>query len=111
MAMQTPPSETRHSAAGDSLGSGQIANSRPSESARVTPVREQRAWTTGLRFLLVGGILAAVGIALMIIWPDGNAAGWGAAVAIIACLPTVVGLALAGSAWTSRRARQGKPFA
>jgi hypothetical protein len=111
MASNTP-TETRHAAPGDSLGGGRIANAQPNQPGPGTErEREGRQWTTGLRFLLAGGVLAAVGIALMTILGDGNQDGIGATLAIIACLPTVVGLALVGASITSKRSRKDQPFA
>jgi hypothetical protein len=65
---------------------------------------------TGSRLLLLGFVLAVIGMALAIPL-DGTAAGIGVAIAVIACLPTVAGLALVGSALVSRRSRAGRPFA
>jgi hypothetical protein len=64
----------------------------------------------GSRLLLLGFVLAVIGMALAIPL-DGLAAGIGVAIASIACIPTVAGLALFGSGLVSRRARAGKPFA
>ena len=106
------PTEHQPTAPGDSLGSGQIANAPANEPGPSAPgEREKRQHDNGLRFLLVGGILAAIGIALMTFLGNGNQDGIGATLAIVACLPTVVGLVLLGSAWVSRRSRQDKPFA
>jgi hypothetical protein len=66
--------------------------------------------TNGARLLLLGGILAAIGIALMIPL-EGTAAGIGIAIASLATVPTVGGLGLWLSGLVSRRSRAGKPFA
>ena len=64
----------------------------------------------GSRLLLLGFVLAVIGMALAIPL-DGTAAGIGVAIASIACIPTVAGLALWLSGLVSRRSRAGKPFA
>ena len=66
--------------------------------------------TTGARLLLVGGILAAIGLVLVLLF-DGTANGIGLVFFGFASLPTVAGIAVMGSAFVSRRARAGKPFA
>ena len=64
----------------------------------------------GSRLLLLGFVLAVIGMALAIPL-DGLAAGIGVAIAVFACIPTVAGLALFLSGVVSRRSRAGKPFA
>ena len=66
--------------------------------------------TNAARLLLVGGILAAIGLVLVLLF-EGTANGIGLVFFAFACLPTVAGLAIGGSALISRRARAGKPFA
>lgn len=66
--------------------------------------------TTGSRLLLLGGILAAVGLVLVLLF-EGTANGIGLVFLSIGSLPTVAGIAMMGSAFVSRRARAGKPFA
>jgi hypothetical protein len=66
--------------------------------------------TNGARLLLLGGILAAIGIALMIPL-EGTASGIGIAIASLATVPTVAGLGLWLSGIVARRSRAGKPFA
>jgi hypothetical protein len=64
----------------------------------------------GSRWLLLGLVLAVIGLALAIPL-DGTAAGIGVTLAVIACIPTAVGVALCGSALVARRSRAGRPFA
>ncbi len=66
--------------------------------------------TTGSRLLLLGGILAAIGLLLVLLF-EGTANGIGLVFLSLACVPTVAGIAVMGSAVVSRRARAGKPFA
>jgi hypothetical protein len=70
--------------------------------------RTQRQFdTTGLRILLAGGVLAAIGALVAIL----GAGGLGAGIMWLAVVPTVIGLALlvvgGVSGWTARR----RPFA
>ena len=74
------------------------------------PERDRRMQVNGARLLLLGGILAAIGIALMIPL-DGTAAGIGVAIASLATVPTLAGLGLWLSGMVSRRERAGKPWA
>jgi hypothetical protein len=74
------------------------------------PQRDRNLLANGAKLLLVGGVLAAIGIVLMLLL-DGYGAGIGVALASLACVPTLAGLGLTGSALVSRRARAGKPFA
>lgn len=62
----------------------------------------------GLRMLLVGGILAAIGLVLMLIEPG---RGVGVALAWVGVVPTLGGLGLLGASWVARRAGDDKPFA
>ena len=82
---------------------GRMAVNRPAE-------RDANMLATGSKLLLLGGVLAAIGIVLMIVF-DGTAAGIGVAIASLACVPTLAGLGLWLSGFVSRRARAGKPFA
>jgi hypothetical protein len=72
--------------------------------------RDQSMLANGSRLLLLGGVLAAIGIVLMVAL-DGTAAGIGVAIASLATVPTLGGLGLWLSAVVSRRHRAGKPFA
>jgi hypothetical protein len=72
--------------------------------------RDDKMVENGSRLLLLGGILAAVGIVLMVLL-DGTAAGIGIAIASLATVPTLGGFGLWISGMVSRRARAGKPFA
>ena len=72
--------------------------------------RDHKMVANGLRLLLLGGILAVPGILLMILL-DNTAAGIGLAIAALATVPTLAGLALWVSGLVSKRARAGKPFA
>lgn len=74
------------------------------------PERDRRLWTNGSRLLLIGGVLAAIGVALMALL-DGYGDGIGVALASLACVPTLAGVALLLSAAVSRRSRAGRPFA
>jgi hypothetical protein len=80
-----------------------MATSPPAE-------RDTKMLATGSKLLLLGGVLAAVGIVLMMVF-DNTAAGIGIAIASLASVPTLAGLALWLSGFVSRRARAGKPFA
>lgn len=64
----------------------------------------------GSRFLLLGGIMAAIGIVLMTIG-DEWVVGVGVALATLGTPPTLLGLGLMLSGLTSRRSAQHKPFA
>jgi len=66
--------------------------------------------TTAARLLLLGGILAAIGLVLVLLF-EGTANGIGLVFFAFATLATVAGVAVGGSALISRRARAGKPFA
>ena len=72
--------------------------------------RDEKMVANGSRLLLLGGLLALPGIILMIAL-DGTAAGIGIAIASLATVPTLAGLALWLSGMVSRRSRAGKPFA
>jgi hypothetical protein len=72
--------------------------------------RDDKMVANGSRLLLLGGVLAAIGIVLMVAL-DGTAAGIGIAIASLATVPTLGGLGLWLSGMVSRRARAGKPFA
>jgi hypothetical protein len=74
------------------------------------PRRDRDMLATGSKLLLIGGVLFAIGLVLMLVF-DSYAAGIGVAFASLACVPTLAGLGLAGSALVSKRARAGKPFA
>lgn len=73
--------------------------------------RNRTQLATGLRFLLIGGILAVAGAVLTFVLDDGTPAGIGVALLSLATIPTVAGLALLGSALVEKRSREGKPFA
>jgi hypothetical protein len=72
--------------------------------------RDKDLMRNGSRLLLLGFVLAVIGMALAIPL-DHLAAGIGVAIAVFACIPTAAGLALFLSGLVSRRARAGKPFA
>ena len=66
--------------------------------------------TTGWRFLLLGGILFAIGLIIMVVGEDAaNFAG--VALAALAAPPTLLGLGLVLSGFVSKRSAQHKPFA
>ena len=73
--------------------------------------RNRNQYESALRFLLIGGVLFVVGLIIALIAEGGLANGIGAFFMIVACLPTVVGLGLLGTAFVERRSREGKPFA
>ena len=62
----------------------------------------------GLRLLLIGGAGALIGVIVMLMFPGRGA---GVAIAWVAVLPTLAGIALLVASWVARRAGQGKPFA
>ena len=70
--------------------------------------RDRLMRANGLRLLLIGGIGALVGIIVMFLAPGRGA---GVAIAWVAVVPTLAGLALLVAHWVARRAGQGKPFA
>ncbi len=70
--------------------------------------RDHLMRANGLRLLLIGGIGALVGLIVMLLAPGRGA---GVAIAWVATVPTVAGLALLVVSWVARRAGQGKPFA
>jgi peptidoglycan/LPS O-acetylase OafA/YrhL len=74
------------------------------------PQRDQSLSANGAKLLALGGILAAIGIVLMLVL-DGLGDGIGVAFASLACVPTLAGGAMMLSALVSRRSRAGKPFA
>ncbi len=63
---------------------------------------------SALRLLLIGGIIALIGVVVMILNPGRGA---GVAIAWVAVLPTLAGLALLVASAVARRAGEGKPFA
>jgi hypothetical protein len=74
------------------------------------PARDAALIANGARLLLVGAVLAAIGIALMIPL-EGTAAGIGVALASLGVVPTLAGVGMLLSGLVSRRARSGRPFA
>jgi hypothetical protein len=72
--------------------------------------RDAAMLANGSRLLLLGGVLAAIGILLMVLL-DGYADGIGVAFASLGTVPTVAGVALCLAGLVSRRSRAGKPFA
>ena len=69
--------------------------------------RERMMLANGLRLLLIGGVGALIGLVVMLLTPGRGA---GVAIAALATVPTLAGLALVVAAWVARRAGQGKPF-
>jgi uncharacterized membrane protein YedE/YeeE len=66
--------------------------------------------TTGWRFLLLGGILFAIGMIIMAVGE--HAANFaGVALAALATPPTLLGLGLVLSGLVGKRSAQHKPFA
>jgi hypothetical protein len=74
------------------------------------PQRDRDMLATGAKLLLLGGVLFVIGLVLMLVF-NGYGAGIGVAFAALACVPTLAGVGLVGSALVSKRARAGKPFA
>ena len=70
--------------------------------------RDRLMRANGLRLLLIGGVGALIGLVVMLLAPGRGA---GVAIAWVAVVPTLAGLALLVSSWIARRAGQGKPFA
>jgi hypothetical protein len=80
--------------------------------ATTSPGRNRNQYETGLRLLLIGGVLAAIGFVIVLLTEGGGlSSGIGVAFLSLGTLPTVAGLALLGAAFVERRSRQGKPFA
>lgn len=78
----------------------------------MAPARERdrdrlmRSWAWWL--LLIGGIGAAIGVVVMLLFPGRGA---GVSIAWVATVPTMGGVALMVASLVARRAGQGKPFA
>ena len=72
--------------------------------------RDAAMLANGAKLMLIGVVLAIVGFALLL-FTDGTADGIGIAFVSLGAVPFFGGLALWGSGFVSRRARQGKPFA
>ena len=70
--------------------------------------RDRLMRANGLRLLLIGGVGAAIGLVVMLLAPGRGA---GVAIAWVATVPTIAGIALLVVSWVARRAGQGKPFA
>ena len=70
--------------------------------------RDRLMRANGLRLLLIGGVGAAIGLIVMLLAPGRGA---GVAIAWVAVVPTLAGIALLVASWVARRAGQGKPFA
>ena len=73
--------------------------------------RNRNQYETGLRFLLIGGVLFAIGLVIALIMDGGKSNGIGAFFMIVATLPTLVGLVLFASGFVEKRSREDKPFA
>ena len=74
------------------------------------PERDRDLKRTGRRLLLIGAVMAAIGLALTIPL-DGTPSGIGVAIASLGSVPLLAGIALIVSAAVSQRSRAGKPFA
>lgn len=70
--------------------------------------RDQLMRANGLRLLLAGGVIAAIGFIVMLLAPGRGA---GVAIAWVAIVPTLGGIGLLLASWVARRAGQDKPFA
>jgi hypothetical protein len=71
--------------------------------------QERKLAGSGGRFVAIGAPLIVVGVVLALLL-DHNSVGIGVAIAVLGAIPTVLGVALIGSAGVGRRVRQGKPF-
>jgi drug/metabolite transporter superfamily protein YnfA len=80
-------------------------------SGPATPAQDERRKTAGSRMLALGGVFAAIGIAIMILGDGWGADGWGVLGAVVGTLLTVVGAVLVVSTFVARRSARGKPFA
>jgi hypothetical protein len=80
-------------------------------AATPPPQQDRKMNATGLKLLLLSGVLAAIGLVVVLAVDGGTAEGIGVVFLSIACLPGVAGLALVGSSIVSKRSREGKPFA
>lgn len=78
-----------------------------------TPPRntEGKQRATGLRLLLAGVALFAIGLVLVLLVEDGTPKGVGVAFMSLASVPLVAGLVLSGSALVAKRSREDKPWA
>lgn len=70
--------------------------------------RDHLMRANGLRLLLIGGVGALVGLIVMLLFPGRGA---GVAIAWLAVIPTLAGIALLVASWVARRAGEDKPFA
>ena len=70
--------------------------------------RDSLMRTSALRLLLIGGVVALIGVIVMVLAPGRGA---GVAIAWVAVLPTLAGGALLIASVVARRAGDGKPFA
>ena len=70
--------------------------------------RDRLMRANGLRLLLIGGVGALIGMIVMLVAPGRGA---GVAIAWVAVVPTLAGIALLVANWVARRAGQDKPFA
>lgn len=73
--------------------------------------RNRTQHQSGLRFLLAGGVLFAIGLVIALIADGGLSDGIGVAFMSLATPPTLVGLGLHATAFVEGRSREGKPFA
>lgn len=72
--------------------------------------RDAAMLSNGTKLLLIGAVMAVVGLALSVPL-DGTASGIGVAIAALGSVPLAAGLGLLVAGLVSRRARSGKPFA
>jgi hypothetical protein len=76
----------------------------------MAPRNERKLMGSGGRLVAAGTPLVIVGLVVAIVL-DGTAVGIGAAIALLAAIPVVVGVTLIVSAGVERRARKDQPFA
>lgn len=79
--------------------------------ATTSPQRNRNQLETGLRLLLIGGILAAIGALIAIPLDGGTPEGIGVALMSLGVIPTLAGIALCLAGIVEKRSREGKPFA
>jgi hypothetical protein len=72
--------------------------------------RDSALVANGTRLLIAGGVMIAIGIALVLLL-DGLGDGIGVAVGALGAVPALGGLGMLFAGLVERRSRAGKPFA
>ena len=80
-------------------------------SATPPPQTERKQSATGTKLLLLAAALFVIGLVVVLLVDGGTPEGIGVAFMSLASVPAVAGVVLIGTAFVSRRSRQGKPFA